>query len=73
MCTQPIVKIECSSGDPIKDAVAQIETQLQSLGLPSYNNALRALAQIARLGREGTRDGHIIRDGLVEIAEKALV
>lgn len=30
-----------------------------------------ALEQIARLGREGTRDGQIIRDAMTEIAEKA--
>lgn len=37
-----------------------------------FSGDAAALEQIARLGREGTRDGHIIRDAMVEIAEKAL-
>lgn len=36
------------------------------------DHLLEALAQIERLAREGTREGHLIRDAMQEIASKAL-
>lgn len=67
----PIINIEGRS-DVVKEAVADADAHTTNVGLPAYSQVLLALEQIARLGREGTRNGHIIRDAMTEIAEKAL-
>lgn len=39
---------------------------------PERDALVAALSQIERLARDGTREGHLIRDAIQEIASKAL-
>ena len=61
-----------AKSDAVAEALEVFEAQLNNFGLPSYNKVLLALEQIERLAREGSRDGHTIRDAIQEIAAKAL-
>lgn len=61
-----------AKSDVATEALERVEAELNNVGLPGYNKVLLALEQIERLAREGSRDGHTIRDAIKEIAAKAL-